>query len=132
MKKLSLLLVGLATIALTACIQKKNPSGNSNSGDTPSINPNLDIVVNFYLDFNQVDAGNIYETKTVKNGSTVEAPTTPTSAQAPMPEFPVFLGWSKKEIIDDKKDLWNFETDKIETFGTKYSLYGIWVSQGES
>ena len=65
----------------------------------------------------------------MKNGSKLEAPATPT--KAPMPEFPVFLGWSYKEIINDKKDLWDFSKDTVQTDETSFNLFGIWVAQGE-
>ena len=122
MKKLyfALSLLFAATTALTGC--RKSSGGGDDEDET--------ITVNFYHDYNQVAAGEIYDTQYVKNGSKVKEPTKPT--ESPFPEFPVFLGWSKKEVIDDKKDLWNFSKDKVKTDIDEFPIYGIWVAEGEN
>lgn len=103
-------------------------SGGGGGGGDP-VTPTGQIAVNFYLDFNKVNEKEVYYTVNVKKGDKLTAPTTPT--QAPLPEFPVFLGWSKKEIVDDKKDLWNFSTDTVDTNESVFNIYGIWVAEGE-
>ena len=136
MKKLSLLLL-FASFSLIGCRGKNNnPSdgggeGGKDGGETePVIDPTLDITVNYYLDYNQVAAKNIYSVISVKNGSKLEKPDDP--ANPPLPEFPVFKGWSKKEVIDNVSDLWNFDVDVVSvTSGTTLNLFGIWVAQGE-
>ena len=88
-----------------------------------------EVRLNLYLDYNQVDAENIYYSIIVEKGSLLVEPKKPDTP--PMPEFPVFKGWSKKEIIDDYKDLWNFKKDRVQTDAKIYRLYGIWVVEGE-
>ena len=131
MKKLSiaLLLVATSFIGLAGC--KKSSSGgnggnNSGGGGTEDDGK---IQVNFYIDYNQWNAKETYYSTRVKNGSKLTAPDNPT--KAPMPEFPVFLGWSKKEVIDNKEDLWNFSTDVVDTTSQTFNLFGIWVVEGE-
>ena len=137
MKRLLVLFAALSLIMASGCSCKKKNSSNSDSGSisestsvSESINPDVMITVNFYLDFNQVEAKEIYYTTQVNNGSKLQEPTKPTTYL--YPDFPVFKGWSQKEIIDDVKDLWNFDTDTVRvTRGTSLNLYGIWVAEGE-
>ena len=128
MKKLSIALSVITSfLGLAACTKTNNGgNGGNNSGGG---NEDGKITVNFYLDYNQVSAKNVYTTQSIDNGAKLTKPTDPTSA--PLPEFPVFLGWSYKEIIDNKADLWDFSTDKVQTDEPTFSLYGIWVAQGE-
>ena len=91
-----------------------------------------EVTVTFYLDYNQVAAGNIYYTEVVMNGHKIEEPEKPTANQTPLEAYPVFLGWSTKEVIDDTKDLWNFDKDKLQLENTsKLSLFGIWVADDD-
>ena len=105
MKNLKIIPLVLFTVitGLTGC----NKGGGGGGGVTPTPDDGK-IQINFYLDYNQINTKNTYSTTRVKNGSKLKAPTTPKEKDAPLPEVPVFLGWSKKEIIDDKKDLWDF------------------------
>ena len=136
MKRLLVLLAAVSMIMFSGCGCKKKPSTSDSDtlsesiSDSESINPDVVITVNFYLDFNQVEAKEIYYTTQVNNGSKLQEPTKPTTPL--YPDFPVFKGWSQKEIIDDVKDLWNFETDTVKVVhGTSLNLYGIWVAEGE-
>ena len=135
MKRLSLVILSIASaIALVGCSCTAQPNGNSGGGggsntSTSNVNKN-DITVNFYADFNQVLSKNVFQSYTVHNGDKLTKPTN--NPEAPYPEFPVFLGWSAKEIIDDKADLWDFENDYVDTAGKTWNMYGIWVAQGES
>ena len=128
MKKLSiaLLLVATSFVSLAGC---KKSSGGGGGGGSSGGNTDGTITVNFYADYNQLNEKNVYVTQNVKNGAKLTKPADPT--KAPMPEFPVFLGWSYKEIIDDKKDLWDFSTDTVQTNEPSFNLFGIWVAQGE-
>ena len=143
MKKLSLLLL-LTSMFLVGCTGNSsgnnsgnnggdtpvNPSGGDGGDDTPVVDPTVTITVNFYQDYNQVAAKNVYMSMGVANGSKLTKPADPTTSN--YPEFPVFKGWSKKEVIDDVKDLWNFDTDVVAvTSGKTLNLYGIWVAKGE-
>lgn len=125
MKKLHVISLFLmaSTLIVTGC-NKKSGGGSGGGGSTDDGK----IEVNFYADYNQLSAKNPCHTVRVKNGSKLTAPSTP---EAPMPEFPVFLGWSYKEIINDKKDLWNFSTDVVQTDEPTYNIFGIWVAEGE-
>jgi len=132
MKKLHVISLFLMASALIVTGCNKNSgggSGGSGGGGSGGQTDDGKIQINFYIDYNQWSAKETYYTTRVKNGSKLEAPATPT--KAPMPEFPVFLGWSKKEVIDDKKDLWNFSTDTVQTEEPIYNLFGIWVAEGE-
>lgn len=122
----------LAPLFLASCGGRSSSGGGSS---TPTQDPTFDpsddtqIQVKFYLDYNKINLDEIYATKVIKRGSKVSEPTKPT--EAPSSDFPVFLGWSAKEIIDDKKDLWNFST-KITTDENVFNLFGIWVAEGEN
>ena len=117
-------------LLLAACSSSALAGCKKSSGGDPDDPTDGYVTVNFYLDYNKEAAGEIYETQKVKNGSKVTEPTKPT--EAPFPEFPNFLGWSEKEIIDNKSDLWNFSKNKIKTNYSEFSLFGIWVAEGEN
>lgn len=140
MKNRNMLILSLlASMAfLSACDNSSGGGGGGNSGDSQDDGK---ITVSFYIDFNYANAnkewnisgGNsleTYDVQRVENGSKVTKPADPTTA--PFPEFPVFLGWSKKEVIDSKSDLWNFDTDTINTETKTFSLYGCWAAEGEN
>ena len=129
MKNLKIIPLVLFTslIGITGC----NKGGGGGGGGVTPTPDDGKIQINYYLDYNQINTKNTYYTTRVKNGSKLKEPTKPKSKDAPLPEFPVFLGWSRKEIIDDKKDLWNFSTDVVNTEETEFNLFGIWVSEGE-
>ena len=136
MKMNKLLLLSVLSLGLLmGCAGNNNPSqGGSGSDDTSSSSSESiiekKVTVNFYLDYNHVSKDQIIFTVEVDNGGLInEKPTNPT--EAPYPEFPVFKGWSKKEIIDDINDLWNFESDIVIANSGVFSLYGIWVAEGE-
>lgn len=142
MKMNKLLLLSVLSLGLLmGCTGNNNPSqsggnsGNESESDNPSSSSSEPIIekkvtVNFYLDYNHVSNDQIIFTTQVDNGGLIsEKPTNPT--EAPYPEFPVFKGWSKKEIIDDINDLWNFESDIVIANSGVFSLYGIWVAEGE-
>ena len=134
MKKLSIALLLMSSfLALAGCNKSSGGSGGSggNGGSGGSGGGSTDdgkIQINFYADYNQIEAKNVYHTYRIENGSLLTKPADPT---APLPEFPVFLGWSSKEIIDNKADLWDFSTDKVQTDEPTFNLFGIWVAQGE-
>ncbi len=136
MKMNKLLLLSVLSLGLLmGCTGNNNPSqGGSGSDDTSSSSSESiiekKVTVNFYLDYNHVSKDQIIFTVEVDNGGLIsEKPANPT--EAPYPEFPVFKGWSKKEIIDDINDLWNFESDIVIANSGVFSLYGIWVVEGE-
>lgn len=114
------LLPSLLALSVTGC---------SGGDDDKSEKLPENVVVTFYIDFNQANGDEYYATQTIKQGEKVVAPETPT--EAPFEEFPEFLGWSAKEIIGSKKDLWNFDTTITSKSGT-FSIYGIWVAEGEN
>ena len=119
----------LAPLSLAGCKR----SSSNDGPETPSGSGEEDddsVTVNFYLDYNKINLNEVYHSQTVKRGKTVSEP--PKPSEAPSPEFPVFLGWSAKEIIDDKKDLWNFSKDKITTEYDEFEIFGIWVAEGEN
>ena len=134
MKKLSIALLVMASfLGLAACGNNSGGgSGGGGSGGGDSGGGTEDdgkIQINFYADFNQLNSKNVYHTYRVENGSKLTKPADPTTA--PLPEFPVFLGWSVREIVDNKEDLWDFSTDVVQTEEKTFNLFGIWVAQGE-
>ena len=135
MKK-NLLLISLLSLTLlfTGCTRDGGGNTGSNSGNnTGASNPTstsqdttVDISVTFYVDYNDVTATGVFATQVVKNGDKITNPGTP--SEAPFEEFPNFLGWSAKEIIDDDADLWDFANDIVSvSIGNKLSIYGIWT-----
>ena len=136
MKRVLFSLLVLSSIALTGCIEPSGTSDSNQSSQTTSQTSSSTsiverkVTVNFYLDYNQVLAGNVYFTTQVDNGSLItEKPANPTESN--YPEFPVFKGWSNKEIIDNLDDLWNFDVDIVIGNSGTFNLFGIWVAQGE-
>ena len=121
------LLLGLVPTLLA--LLASGCGGGDSGSKSEQQQPVKEIVVSFYIDFNQPNSDEVYTTQTVKSGEKVTAPETPKTA--PFKEFPVFLGWSEKEIISSKDDLWNFETDTVDSDSGRFSIFGIWVAEGE-
>ena len=121
MKKLLLVsLLAVSTFAIIGCKGNKKKDSEDDGK----------IQVNYYIDYNAITSGEVYYTYREFDGSKLQEPTKPT--EAPFPEFPVFKGWSKKELIDNDADLWNFATDEMhvkEGYRT-FNLFGIWVAEG--
>ena len=106
-------------------ISESSEEPSSSEGPLPSIN----VTVNFYRDYNYTHYRVRYYRTTVKNGELItDVPATP---EAPLPEFPVFIGWSTKEITDDyENDIWNFETDRVMLYNADtINFYGIWAAE---
>lgn len=84
------------------------------------------ITINFYVDYNYAAEGNIYHTCSVYlNAKITDVPENPT--ENIFNDFPNFIGWSTYQIINDTKDLWNFDKDIVQTTYSSLSLYGIWT-----
>ena len=135
MKMNKLVLLSFLSLGLLVGCTNNTPSNNQSGSDSPSSISSEPIIekkvkVNFYLDYNHVSDDQIIFTTQIDNGGLItEKPSDPT--EAPYPEFPVFKGWSKREIIEDISELWNFETDVVVANSGVFSLYGIWVAEGE-
>ena len=119
MKKfaLTLLAVGMTAMMVTGC--NKNKKNNQK------------VTVNFYLAYNEITSKEVYYSYEVKNGSKLKEPERP--EKGTFPEFPVFKGWSHKEIIDNDADLWDFSKDKVQVDEgiSTFIMVGIWVAEGE-
>lgn len=143
MKKIFLGLLIASSLLIAGCNSSKSGTTPTPDGDNTDVNPDTPvtptdpddgkITIKFYLDYNQIMVDNCYATYKVDNNSKLTEPTRPTSADAPLPEFPVFKGWSKKQIVDNDADIWNFETDvvNLESGYKTFRLYGYWVATGE-
>ncbi len=112
--------------SFSAC--QKTEENNNSSGDSKPVEETK-ITVKFYVDYTRTSEKDIYYTYETTNGSLL---TPPNENPEPIyPEFPVFKGWSHKEIIDDLEDIWDFSTDKIETTSKTFNMFGIWMAEGE-
>ena len=131
MKKSALLLIVPALMALVVgCKNKNGGESSSELSSSISIDETLDITVNFYIDFNNTHYKSRYYQTTVKNGSLITD--IPANPSAPSSDFPVFKGWSEKEVTDDyAKDIWDFSVKKVqqESNSPTLNLYGIWAAQ---
>ena len=131
MKKKLLLVIPAMLCLLAGCGKGGNGGNNGDPSDTPEqIDTSFDVIVNFYLDYNNTHYKLKYYSTSVKNGSLItDIPSTPT---APSEDFPVFKGWSEKEITDDyEADIWNFSTSKVikDKNSPTLTLYGIWSAE---
>lgn len=120
MKKLLLSLLVLSSIGMTACF---GGGGNSGNGDWDG-----KIEVTFYQDYNQIRIKEVYTSYRVKNHTKLKKPDDPKESY--YPDFPVFIGWSTKEIVDSKEDLWNFDKDKLDVADNvkEFTLFGQWIA----
>ena len=83
------------------------------------------VTVNFYADYNTYSESirNIYVTQKVTNGDKLEKPADP---EAPFTDFPTFLGWSTRPLIEDTNLLWDFDKNIVNIKGSTLIMYGIW------
>ena len=126
MKKTNLLPLILLSFSLISCGGMIDPV---ESTESISYDYELTVTVNYYVDYNAIIAKEIYATETVKNGDKLTKPADPTTI--PFPEFPVFKGWSKYEIVDDASKIFNFDKDVCLSTTSTLNMFGIWVAQGE-
>lgn len=90
--------------------------------------PGGELAVTFYIDYNNTDENNPYSTLTWNCNKPFGLNNKPADPKtAPDPAFPVFKGWSSHTIIDDLKDLWDFEKDVVPDGMYNFTLYGIWM-----
>ena len=126
MKKRFVLLAVLTSFFLTAC---PNPGGGGGGGGGNKDN-RQEITIKFYGDYNQKVIDNDYYTCKVYNGDKItDIPADP--AEPFYPDFPVFKGWSVKELIGSEEDLWDFATDIVDTTDNTMYLFGYWAAEGE-
>lgn len=127
MKKLILLLIPAALLALSGC---KNDSGKTEPDpDIPIIDPDRkkDLTVNFYLDYSHSEEPFfVYEWYTLVPMGECPEEARLTSEDASDPLFPVFVCWSEYPSSIDDSHAWNFKTDTKT--GKILNLYGIWAS----
>ncbi|MCR4562889.1 MAG: hypothetical protein K5694_06800 [Bacilli bacterium] len=110
--------------ATSEVVSSAESSAESVSSSSASI-ADHPVTVNFYVDYNAYSESirNIYHTENVDLGDKLVAPTTP---EAPFTDFPNFLGWSTKTLIEDPADLWDFDNDVVYTKDSTLVIYGIW------
>lgn len=128
MKKLLLLLVPAALLALSACQPNKedNPGGDD---DIPVVDPDRkkDLTVNFFLDYSHSEEPFfVYEWYTLIPMGKCPEEAMLTSEDASDPLFPVFVCWSEYPSSIDDSHAWNFKTDSKTS--KILNLYGIWTS----
>ena len=98
--------------------------------ESQTIIDGMPVTVYFFHDYNHANAKDALLTVQSKNGELIsEHPNDLTESY--YEEFPVFKGWSKKEIIDSEDDLWDFEHDVVQSYTSTLRIYGIWVAEGE-
>lgn len=114
---------GSTTITATANGETATCIVNVSDGEVPS--GETDIQYIFYIDYNNIDEPYMvidwYDQVPLGNANKPANPTTP-----PDPAFPRFVGWSSHTIIDDEKDLWDFENNANKVGSYTFILYGIW------
>ena len=126
MKKSLVLLAILTSFSLVAC----DPNQGGGGGGGNNNDSRQEITVKFYGDYNQKVIENVYYTcKVYKGDKITDIPADPTEPF--YPEFPVFKGWSVKELIGSEEDLWNFATDIVDTDDNTMYLFGYWAAEGE-
>lgn len=137
MKKIfGILALTTGMMLISACRSNESgtntPSEPSGKEDEDEENPGdvsdeKELTIQYFIDFNHADQENPFYEVEWYSGTTIPEPESiPT---CPDPAFSKWLGWSAHSLIDDKKDLWNFKTDKSE-YGTYYlAIYGIWVAE---
>ena len=121
----------LAMLMVSGCscsVSPVSPSGEDTSSESTPKTSSIEehqITVKFYVDFNafEADKKDVYQTQVVNLNDKLTKPTNPTSR---FPEFKTFVGWSTKPIVDEDKDLWNFDTDKVYTADDALIMFGIW------
>ena len=128
MKKLILLLIPAALLALTGC---------KNTPDEPvepepeipyvDLDRKKDLTVNFFLDYSHSEEPFfVYEWYTLVPMGVCPEEARLTSEDASDPLFPVFVCWSEYSSSIDDSHAWNFKTDSKT--GKILNLYGIWTS----
>lgn len=123
--KLSLL--ALFTFSLAACDngENNNSSELSSSSEEYSWPDDEKITVLYYKDYLLIDEP--YYVGLVIPGKAIDDipadPTEPTD-----PYFDTFVGWSKRAIVDDLADLYDFSTIIPASQSNAIVLYGIWIS----
>ena len=147
MKKLLCTLLCLTSMLFVSSCKKNKPTSESETGsesgqvesseiesesseESLSIIDGLPVTVYFFHDYNHANTKDALLTVQSKNGELIgEHPADLTESY--YEEFPVFKGWSQKEIIDSEDDLWDFEHDIVQSYTSVLRIYGIWVAEGE-
>ena len=107
-------------------------SAEVSSGETTSVDPQKNLIIRFYLDYNHYEKENPYYTAywytdrtfTKEDIGLVDPKEVPDSF------YGTFLGWSKYVIVDEDSYLWKFGEDKIsysDTAGGTFEIFGIFV-----
>lgn len=138
MKKNLFKLLPVLLLGLTACGGGSKSSSGEGSSDRPETK---DATILFFLDYNHADAENPYFQADWYFGVPLNRDelldeggnklVDPTDDDASYTEFGHFLGWSIHPVVDDEKDLWNWESDVKEKDerGKYLQLYGVWVEK---
>ena len=101
--------------------------GTGPGGDDPSEPIEKNMVVNFYLNYTNSEEP-IYSMEWWSLKPLGECPQEAvlTSADAPDPLYPKFLGYSEYPSSIDASHLWDFANDYKQS--NTLNLYGIWVA----
>ena len=148
MKKLLCTLLCLTSMLFVASCKKNKPTSESepdsrtsrqvesseveseSSEESQTIIDGLPVTVYFFHDYNHSTTKEALLIVQSKNGELIaEHPADLTESY--YEEFPVFKGWSQKELIDSEDDLWDFEHDVVQSYTSVLRIYGIWVAEGE-
>ena len=123
--------VGLGNCTITASANNKSASCSVTVKEASEDDPDRNVTVYFFLDYNNVDMYDESGTKLLakfkwyQDRPLTDAPLPEDPSAAADPAFPYFVGWSSHTIIDTKDDLWDLENDVIGT-RTFIFIYGIW------
>lgn len=126
-KLLKLSLLTILTFALASC-NGGDSNGSSNdlySSEEYSWPDDEKVTIIYYKDYLSIDKP-YYEGLEIPGTAIQDIPANPTEPTDPY--FDTFVGWSKRAIIDDLKDLYDFSTIIPTSQSTAIVLYGIWLS----
>lgn len=126
-KLLKLSLLTILTFALASC-NGGDSNGSSNylySSEEYSWPDDEKVTIIYYKDYLSIDKS-YYEGLEIPGTAIQDIPANPTEPTDPY--FDTFVGWSKRAIIDDLKDLYDFSTIIPTSQSTAIVLYGIWLS----
>ncbi|MGM9873706.1 MAG: hypothetical protein ACI31G_02140 [Bacilli bacterium] len=120
-------------ISLSSCNRETHDTSSSSSIEVSSSEEyswpdDEKINVFYYKDYLTIDT--MYYSGLVIPGTAItDIP--PDPEEPTDPYFDTFVGWSKRAVIDDLSDLYDFSTIIPLSQSSSIVLYGIWLNQND-